>query len=103
MIKLTKEKIDQIFEEAKDQGDYLIRLYKHAFPYWEKIKKIDDWPKVHIKTWLYITEKAISFDKIHHPNVLPGGLWLNNGFSSTDNIKPWHVDISEVKIIYEEN
>lgn len=25
-------------------------------------------------------------DEIYHPNVLHGGIWLNNGFSSSDEI-----------------
>ena len=100
-MELSKETIDEIFESAKDQYDYAIALYKIAFTDFEIINEIDGHPKVSKNTATYIFDKAIAFDKIHHPDVINGGLWLNKGFGSSEDMKDWTVDISSCKLIYE--
>ncbi len=90
-IDLTKEKIDKIFSDTINQYEYLIELYKEVFPQWKKIKKLVGYPLCNKKTAEYIFEKAIAFDKKHHPEVLHGGLWLNYGFSIDQNMKDWKV------------
>lgn len=103
MIPLSKETIDKIFDEAKEQYDYTLALYRIAFPDYDSITSIDGHPQVSRTTGEYIFDKAIAFDKIHHPNVINGGLWLNKGFSSSDSkMKDWIVDTSTCKIKYYE-
>lgn len=105
MIKLTKEMIDKVFKDGMNekephQADVLIRIYKIAFPNWDNIKKINSWPRISKKTWMYIMSKFIAFDKKYHPKVMNGGIWLNNGFSNNENIKDWVVDTSNCNIEY---
>jgi len=99
-IKLTKKKIDEIFEKAKEQSDYAINLYKLALPDWDNIKHVDGYPRVNETTNKYIFDKAISFDKEKHPNVVNGGLWLDKGFGSVEGIKDWEVSLDECIIEY---
>ena len=101
MKKLTKKQIDEIFEQAKEQYDYALALYKVAFPDFDDIKALDGHPKVSVETGKYLFDKAISFDREHHPDVVNGGLWLNKGFSSNDDVPDWEIDISLVQIEYE--
>jgi len=99
LIKLDKKTIDNIFEKAQHQQDYVIGLYKIAFPNWSKIKQVHGYPTIHPKTNEYIFGKAIEFDKKHHPNIVNGGLWLNNGFSTIEKVeKEWAIDTSMARV-----
>ena len=104
MIELTKEKIDQIFEEArkeKHQTAYMLALYKLALPEWDRISKCD-WPEVSEETAEYVMSKAMEFDREFHPDVLNGGAWMNSGFKVSDNkeFPDWMIDTSNCKIEY---
>jgi hypothetical protein len=90
-MKLTKEMIDGIFGNAEDQAHALIELYKIPHPNWDKIKSISGFPRVSPDTCDYIFKKAIAFDKENHPDVTPGGLFLNKGFGNSDEIPNWTV------------
>jgi hypothetical protein len=82
LIPLTREKIDQIFEDAEQQADYILALYEVAYPGdWETVEKFDPYPEVNAETWQYIADKSIEFDKKRHPDVFAGGAWMNRGFS----------------------
>lgn len=88
---LTKQQIDTIFDEAEHQADYVIALYRCAFPNWDDIEKVNGYPSISKATNEYIFKKAIEFDKVNHPQVLNGGLWLNNGFKTVETMKDWFV------------
>jgi hypothetical protein len=81
VVDLTRETIDKIFEEAEDQGQYFVALYRAIYPNWDDIETVTEWPKISKETGVYIMQKAIDFDKVHHPDVINGGLWMNKGFS----------------------
>lgn len=100
MVKITKEEIDEIFKNAREQADYLIELYKKVFPNWDNIEKVEDFPKAGKEINNYIMGKAIAYDREHHPDVLNGGLWMNNGFSGLDskNVDDWEVQPCEVTL-----
>ena len=101
-MKLTQEMINGIFEDANEQADYTLAIYKIAFPDWDDIKAISGYPKISQETNKYIFDQAISFDKKNHPDVISGGLWMNRGFSSCDETVPdWTIDISTCQCEYE--
>jgi len=99
-VELTKERIDAIFEEytnredeTANQGNVLLTLYKVVFGEdWTPFRGVDGYPKVNEMTWKYICGKFQTFDKMHHPEVLPGGRWMNTGFSSRDELPDWVVE-----------
>ncbi len=99
-IKLSKEIIDEIFEKAEGQADYAINLYRLAFPEWDNIKHVDGYPRVSETTNKYIFGKAILFDKEKHPNVMNGGLWLDKGFGTNEEVKDWEITIEDCVIEY---
>ena len=90
---LTKERIDGVFKNAKTQEDYIVGLYKIAHPDWDRIAKLEDHPEVSDVTNTYIFKCAIYFDRKNHPDVVAGGAWMNNGFSSSvhSTIPDWKV------------
>lgn len=84
---LSKKNIDKVFLEAEDQYDVLIGLYKLVYPELEMIKGVEGHPKINKELNIYIFDKAITFDKIHHPDVMAGGMWMNRGFSGREEVK----------------
>jgi len=87
---ITKKQVDQIFADAEHQFDYWLALYKLAYgDDWERVKFVEKWPLVSNETNDYIFRKAIKFDERVHLNVLPGGIWMNKGFSGSDEVTEW--------------
>ena len=97
---LSKATIDTIFEMANEQGDYCLSLYSYAIPNWSTVISVNGYPKVNPETSEYIFGKAIEYDKVHHPNVIFGGLWLNYGFREDKNVEPWTVQYDEDIVEY---
>ncbi|MHA2094584.1 MAG: hypothetical protein ACW98F_08145 [Candidatus Hodarchaeales archaeon] len=100
MITLVPDRIDKFFENQDHQADVLIGLYKYVFPDWDNIESIDGWPKISYDTSLYICQKFMDFDKIYHPNVMNGGLWMNKGFSVDYDVDDWKVYVDDCKVEY---
>lgn len=104
LMALPKEEINRIFEEAEHQGDYTIGLYRAIYPDWDEWpdnQSVDGYPRVCRAMNNYIFEKAIAFDAKHHPDVMKGGMWMNNGFGSGDegaDVPMWKVRPAPVKI-----
>ena len=112
MIKLPKEKIDEIFNTAETQHDYWSALYRIAFPNWDNIKNIKGFPHVSEETNLYIIGKCKEWDESHDLKsesglpVMAGGLWMDKGFGTAFYgkycDKDWVIDISKVEITLKE-
>ena len=102
LIPMSKEAIDKCFQNKCKQWQYLWDLYDILFPYQRYFKKIKEVPIVNEKTYGYICDRAIEFDKIHHKKVVKGGLWLFKGFDVTQkkSFPDWVADISKCLIEY---
>lgn len=90
-MQLTQEQICAVFDAAKHQTDYLLGLYRIAHPNLDKIKSLDGFPKISSATGKFIMEKAMNFDRKHHPQVFSGGMWMNSGFGTDDSVPDWEV------------
>ena len=90
----TVKTIKAIFEQAKHQADALLDIYRLYIPDFDEIALIHGHPKAGRELWLFIAELFVQFDKVHHPKVMPGGLWLNNGFSHGEKLKGWDVTLT---------
>jgi hypothetical protein len=97
---LNKDEVFSLFDKFQTQGEVLIEIYKMVFNDFDSIEKVDGRPSISKNTWLAISHKFISFDRIYHPNCMAGGLWMNSGFSGDDDLPDWTVDISRVRIVY---
>ena len=102
MTRITPEQLDLIFEEATDQSDALIRIYKTVLPRWDEIERLDHWPSCNSKTWQEVAKRFMAFDRLHHPEVMNGGCWMNNGFSVDRKLKDWQVSTATCTITYKE-
>ena len=84
---LEKKEIDEIFERATNQYEACLALYHKVHPDYDKIKKLEGYPRVGKELHTYLFQKFIEFDSLHHPGVLAGGLWLNKGFSLDESLE----------------
>ena len=90
-------------DKTPDQSVPFFRIWRMVFPDWDRIERIDRWPAVNKKTWKYIQERFIAFDKVYHPRVFAGGLWMNSGFTVNDELEDWYVDKSVCTVHYKED
>ena len=105
LIDLSKEKIDQIFKEHDEkkshQSEAVISLYEVAIPDFrsDDIESISRHPTVNKETSSYLFGKCIDYDQKHHPNVMNGGLWLNQGFTTDDTMKEsWKISMEGCEV-----
>jgi hypothetical protein len=99
---LTKEQIDRIFEEGKSQADICIALYAAVVPNWENVAQMNGFPRAGKTIDLYLFSKFIHYDRVHCPDVVAGGLWLNNGFSVDEGLGDWEVITDMESVEYKE-
>ncbi len=98
LVKLTQAQVDACFEGKTDQWQVLDALYRAVYGEdWDRlndpsIHRMDGWPTVSATTAKYILTKYVAFDKEHHPDLLPGGMWaLGKGFSVDKSMPDWRV------------
>lgn len=84
--------INECFAGQSHQNDVLIALYRLLYRrIWDSIGFLDGWPKAGVEVHQYIGECFTRFDKAFHPDVLSGGLWMNQGWSCDQDLGPWEV------------
>jgi len=99
-VNISPIDVEHVFASSKHQKEALIKLYKMVVPEWDNIVKMNCFPECNDVTWRLICEKFIEFDRIHHPEVLAGGCWLNHGFGVSTNIMlDWFIYIADTDAI----
>nr|MBI9047316.1 hypothetical protein [Anaerolineaceae bacterium] len=83
--------IQAIFDSCTEQSEVITGLYEMAFPTWENIWKVHGYPVVGEAFWKFIATRFQDFDRMYHPNVFPGGAWMNLGFASSPELAPWEI------------
>jgi hypothetical protein len=101
-VRLTEEKVRAAFEQTTSQEEYLIAIYRMVLPDWDAIERIERWPACNEKTWEAICRLAMEADQRLRLNVLPGGAWLNHGFTTGEgkHLADWQVCLDTARIIY---
>lgn len=92
--------LQKIFDDSDHQDSVIVKLYRMLFPDWEKIQRIEGYPVIGQALWNYICNLFIEFDRQNHPGCFKGGMWINNGFSSSDSLDPWMISLENCKVIY---
>ena len=95
-----QQRLQEVFEQAEHQDSVLVGLYKMLLPDWDRIERVEGFPLIGQEMWRYIWNLFIHFDEQHHPGCFKGGVWLNNGFSSSDKLGPWDVSLDRCNVIY---
>ena len=92
-VKLPKGAITRLSQTSENDMDYLLALYRHCVKDFAMVNKIHGYPKVSRNTATFIIDEAkdMSYFAL---------LWMNNGFSSSDNMEDFVIDMSGVTIEY---
>ena len=100
MIELDKSLINKIFSEANHQLEYYLDLLRIAFGV-DDVTSVDviGKPKISKETYNFIFQKAINFDMVIHPYVMPGSLWRAGYFEMCDNVADWCIDMSNCVVL----
>lgn len=103
-MELTEKEIDNLFKLYETPSQMTELLYRQVIPEYDKCTKLNGWPKTSRTTGQYIMELFIKKDKEYFSknkkNVLPGGTWMNYGFSNDDKMEDWIVNIDGLNVTY---
>lgn len=105
---LDRKTVLDLVLKAGTESDAIIAVYRLVYPNWDDIAKVGDdtqsWPACNVTTWKDIcrmfqelTERlnrARAYDK----QVLPGGCWMNNGFTQNATLPDWCVTPAPVTL-----
>jgi hypothetical protein len=94
-----KQRILEVFTHNTNQQDVIVDLYKLVLPDWDQIQSLKGHPEVGIELALFICRKFQDFDRQHHPNCMPGGIWLNFGFSVNRSLEPWGISFENCVVV----
>ena len=95
-----KDFITTLFTKHDHQEKVLIDLYKLVFPEWDCITKIEGYPEAGCDLWRFICRLFQEFDRKHHPGCIPGGAWMNTGFSVNHEIGAWEISFENCHVKY---
>jgi hypothetical protein len=90
--KRLKEAILEVFARNTDQHYAIIGVYRLVIPDWDEIDKLVGYPEAGTELSLFICRQCQEFDQRYHPRCMPGGAWLNYGFSVNRDIDPWGIN-----------
>jgi len=93
-ILIDPDEVDKLFIEHTHQAELISALYRMLYPNMDEIEKVNTYPYINETTHYYLGSKFIAFDKKHHPDILPGGAWMNWGFACDTDLEDWEVHIS---------
>ena len=94
-----KTYIQSIFSKHDHQRKVMVDLYKLVLPDWEKIERIEGYPEAGRELSIFISKQFMQFDRKHHPDCMPGGAWMNTGFSVNGNLGPWKISLKNCQAI----
>lgn len=103
-IRLDPKAVESAVKEADTESSALIAIYRMVYPNWDDIESVGDddqpWPACSETTWKRICR--FFMDNPKTAGVMPGGIWLNNGFScrytGSDGLPDWWVMPAPVKL-----
>lgn len=93
-----KDYVKTIFDKAQNQGDALVGLYRMVLPNWDQIERIHGYPQAGEALWKHICRAFMDFDRVHHPNVMASGIWLNSGFSVNKELGPFEISMANCSV-----
>lgn len=86
-VVLSEEAVRAVVDNAENQGDYIVGIYKLIHPDFDDIEQFNGWPRCGKKTWEYICricqekDRKLNEKRAFDKQVMPGGCWMNNGFT----------------------
>jgi hypothetical protein len=100
-LKGLKARIRSLFQENDHQDQVLLELYRLVIPQWDKVETIRGSLEIGDQGWVFICGLFIKFDREHHRDCLPGGAWVNRGFSVNPRLSPYDLSYANCIITYQ--
>jgi len=91
--------------DSDHQSKLIEGIYAMALPVpWDQIEKVKGYPRANEKTCRALMVVCFNFDIKHHANVLPGGAWMNSGFSASggDHLADDYVEVDDEILVLKE-
>lgn len=92
-ITITPETIDDLFSHLPPEpGAYILPLFNLLLPpdtRYQDIAQFTDYPHAGDALFHYLWDKIVTWDKAHTFDHIPGGYWLNYGWSIDTSLPPW--------------
>lgn len=107
-IKLNAEAVREYILSAEGETQAIERVFRLVYPNFDDIKSVNGYPVCNRATWLLICgffrtlTLRLNEQRGRMNQIMPGGAWLNWGFSSTDRegrtmeLADWQVVPAEV-------
>ena len=95
-----ESRIQIIFDHSDTQEEVMVNLYRMVFPQWDRIAQINGFPEIGRELWTLIFLLFREFDRKHHPYSVPGGAWMEFGFSDNQDLMPWQISFDCCTIEY---
>lgn len=95
-----KDHLRSLFEKHDTQAAVLEEIYRLVLPEWDIIERVNGYPEAGEDFWAFVCRLFQDFDRQHHPDVMPGGAWMNTGFSVNRNLDSWEISISNCNVDY---
>lgn len=84
------------------QFELIQAVYALVLPVpWDRIEVMKGYPRCNKKTAVVLMGIFMAFDRKHHPYVIPGGAWMNSGFSFTaggDELEDMVIEVDDAII-----
>ena len=94
-----KAYIQSIFSNHDHQKFVMVDLYRLVLPDWDNIQKVEGYPEAGRELSIFISEQFMQFDRKHHSDCMPGGDWMNTGFSVNSNLGSWEISLKNCRVI----
>lgn len=111
-IRLDPKAVEAAVKQADTESSALIAIYRMVYPNFDEIESVGgadlSWPACNEDTWKRICRffsdltDRLNKDRRYDKQVMPGGVWMNNGFTchndAAKDLPDWWVIPAPVKL-----
>ena len=100
-VTLNKDEVQAVVLQAESETKAVVAIFQMVYPNFDEIKSVDGYPHCNTATWKRICQwmqdltERLNKDRRYDKQVMPGGAWLNWGFSchgdACKELKDWQV------------
>lgn len=98
-IRLDEKQLAESIRSAPSESDAVVAVFRMVYPNFDAIEKMDGYAKCNRRTskaicqWFMELTERLNRDRKYDKQVMPGGAWMNWGFSSDEQteLKDWWV------------
>lgn len=90
LVRLNPDEVKEAILTAPGESDAVVRVFRLVYPDFDNIKSVDGYPTCNKATWLKICtwmrdlSDRLNMERDRMKQVMPGGAWMNYGFTTTD-------------------